>query len=414
MVRTRFAPSPTGIPHVGNIRTALFCYFFTRANNGVFILRIEDTDQARKVDGAVEKIQESLRWLGIKWDEYIVQSEHLSDYKKYAEELVQKGIAKHEDGAIRFLVPKDGTTSWVDKVGNKKIEFKNNEVEDFIILKKDGFPTYHLANVIDDHKERITHVIRGEDWVPSTPKHILLYKAFEWELPEFVHVPNVLATDGKKLSKRKGAKSVLDFKEEGFLSEALLNYLALLGWSPKNDKEILTEDQIISEFSLEKINISPAIFDLVKLEWMNGAYLREKLSLGELKSRILDFYKNDKEVSSFVRSTKNLDTIIELAKTRMKTLKDFKDLVLEPKEEFKFSSEQKEQIKELINHLKKVSDWEKDEILNSLKDFKEKSGASFKTIYFFITGKEKGLPMAETMEIFGKEKVLEDLKKRIK
>jgi glutamyl/glutaminyl-tRNA synthetase len=242
MVKVRFAPSPTGIPHVGNIRTALFDYFFAKNQNGKFILRLEDTDQSRKVEGAVEAIKESLSWLGAEWDEFVTQSERLSEYKKYAEELVKKGFATLENGAVRFIVEKSpGKISWEDAVGRKKVEYDSKDVEDFIILKADGFPTYHLANVVDDHLMEITHVIRGEDWIPSTPKHILLYNALGWDTPVFAHVPNVMGVDGKKLSKRRGAKSALDFKKEGFLPEALLNYLMLLGWSPKNDQEILTK-----------------------------------------------------------------------------------------------------------------------------------------------------------------------------
>ncbi|MEX2013025.1 MAG: glutamate--tRNA ligase family protein [Candidatus Levyibacteriota bacterium] len=323
MVTVRFAPSPTGVPHIGNIRTALFNYFFAKSKGGKFILRIEDTDQARIVEGAVGAIEESLKWLGVNWDEEIVQSALLSEYKKYAQELVSKNLAKEEEGgAIRFMVPKEGKTSWTDKVGNKTIEFENKDIEDFIILKSDGFPTYHLANIIDDHKEAITHVIRGEDWISSTPKHILLYKAFGWETPEFVHVPNILGPDKSKLSKRRGAKSVLDFKKEGFLPEALLNYLMLLGWSPKNDREILSKEEIIKEFSLENINVSPAVFDQRKLEWMDGEYIR-KLSVSDLKSKI----KSQKSKVQF-ESEKLFDEFVKLAQTRMKTLLDFDVLVL--------------------------------------------------------------------------------------
>ncbi|MDO8269708.1 MAG: glutamate--tRNA ligase family protein, partial [Candidatus Levybacteria bacterium] len=266
MVKVRFAPSPTGIPHVGNIRTALFDYFFAKANQGSFMLRLEDTDQARKVEGAEEAIKESLLWLGASWDEFVVQSERLAEYKKYAHELVERGIAREENGAIRFIVQKDvASISWTDAVGDKTITYETQNVEDFIILKADGYPTYHLANVVDDHLMGITHVIRGEDWIPSTPKHLLLYQAFGWETPVFAHVPNVLGTDGKKLSKRRGAKSVLDFKKEGYLPEALLNYLMLLGWSPKDDREILEKSDIEREFSLNNVNVSPSIFDERKL-----------------------------------------------------------------------------------------------------------------------------------------------------
>ncbi|MBI4092210.1 MAG: glutamate--tRNA ligase [Candidatus Levybacteria bacterium] len=270
-VKVRFAPSPTGVPHVGNIRTALFNYFFAKATGGKFILRIEDTDQARKVEGAVRAIEESLSWLGVKWDKKTVQSMNLKAYTEAANVLISIGAADRENGAVRFKVPKEGSTFWVDAVGEKKIEFNNSEIEDFIILKSDGYPTYHLANVVDDHAQSISHVIRGEDWIPSTPKHILMYKAFGWEdkIPVFAHVPNVLGADGKKLSKRRGAKSVIDLKNEGFLPDALLNYLMLLGWSPKNDREILSREEIEKEFKLENINSSPAIFDEIKLLLIN-------------------------------------------------------------------------------------------------------------------------------------------------
>ena len=273
-IKVRFAPSPTGILHVGGIRTALFNYFFARSKQGEFVLRNEDTDQARKVEGSVEATLESLKWLGADWDDFVTQSERLDEYRNYANQLLEKGHAREEEGAVRFITPKEGTTKWHDLIGDKDISFENSDIEDFIILKKDGYPTYHLANVIDDHLMGISHVIRGEDWIPSAPKHLMLYEAFGWIPPQFAHVPNVMGTDGKKLSKRRGAKSVLDFKNEGYLSEALLNYLMLLGWSPKNDREVLSRDEIEKEFSLERVNSAPAIFDERKLLWMNGEYIR--------------------------------------------------------------------------------------------------------------------------------------------
>ncbi len=202
-VRVRFAPSPTGTLHVGGIRTALFNYFFAKSQGGTFILRNEDTDKARKVEGSLEATEESLRWLNVSWDGLVTQSERLEHYKKYALQLVSEDKAKEEGGAVRFIVPKNGKTEWTDAVGNKKISFENKDIEDFIILKKDGFPTYHLANVVDDHLMGISHVIRGDDWIPSTPKHIMLYEAFVWTPPIFAHVPNILGTDGKKLSKSR-------------------------------------------------------------------------------------------------------------------------------------------------------------------------------------------------------------------
>ncbi len=398
MVRVRFAPSPTGIPHIGNIRTALFNYFFAKSQGGKFILRIEDTDQARKVEGAVEAIKESLKWLGINWDGDIIhQSENLDTYKKVAQDLVSKGLAKEEDGAVRFITPEEGKTSWVDKVGNKTIEFENKDIENFIILKSDGFPTYHLANVIDDNKQEITHVIRGEDWISSTPKHIMLYKALGFDLPEFVHVPNILGADRSKLSKRRGAKSVLDFKKEGFLPEALLNYLMLLGWSPKDDREILGKDEIVEEFSLEKLHVAPATFDQKKLEWMNGEYIRRAKS-EELRAKILE-----------ISDMENVDDkFLELAKTRMKTLLDFEILVMPLIQgpTLQLSVEEKEIAKKLKSKLSALSNFDKDSILAALKEVMQEENAKMQTIYKIFIGRENGLPLPESLEILGKEKTL--------
>lgn len=398
-MRVRFAPSPTGIPHVGNIRTALFDYFAALSQKGEFILRIEDTDQARKVEGAVDAIKESLEWLGAQWDEFITQSERLEEYKKYAEELVEKGMARMDDGAIRFVVSHGDTKiSWVDAIGNKTIEFESSAVEDFIILKKDGYPTYHLANVVDDHLMDITHVIRGEDWIPSTPKHILLYKAFNWNIPVFAHVPNVLGEDGKKLSKRKGAKSVLDFKTDGYLPEALLNYLMLLGWSPKNDQEILTKEEIVKEFSLEKVNSAPATFNTKKLDWMNGEYIRG-LSNEELEKRVKEFDPSINELDDSL-----VAKLVEPAKSRMKLLADFKALVTP------FISEAptppnpvKEELSVVLGEL---ANWNKDTLIEYLKKFTTDRGVRFPDLYVAIIGEKQGLPLADVFEILGKEKTL--------
>ena len=400
-VKVRFAPSPTGIPHVGNIRTALFDYFFAKAKSGTFILRIEDTDQARKVEGAEEAIKESLNWLGAVWDEYSIQSERLGEYKKLAEDLVSKGLAHAEDGAIRFIVPQESKKiSWIDAIGNKEVSFESQDVDDFIILKADGYPTYHLANVIDDHNMEITHVIRGEDWIPSTPKHILLYQAFGWKIPVFAHVPNVLGTDGKKLSKRRGAKSVLDFKKEGFLPEALLNYLMLLGWSPKDDREILSREEIIKSFSLEHINSAPATFDETKLLWMNGMYIRQ-LSNEELRDKLIEFEPSlKKEIPEDL-----FLGFVEIAKTRMRTLTEFKDLVLPYMQKDK--TEGNDLLGILSSRIKNISDWKKEVIGEELKQGLAEQNLRFPDLYKILTGEKQGLPLAEVFEILGKEKTLE-------
>lgn len=401
-VKVRFAPSPTGILHVGGIRTALFNYFFAKSQNGVFLLRNEDTDQARIVKGSLEATLESLRWLGVEWSELVTQSERLTHYREYAQQLISKSLAHEEDGAIRFITPEKGTTSWLDAIGNKEISFENQNIEDFIILKKDGFPTYHLANVVDDHLMEITHVIRGEDWIPSTPKHLLLYKAFGWKAPVFAHVPNVLGNDGKKLSKRKGAKSVLDFKKDGYLPEALLNYLMLLGWSPKNDREILSKVEIEKEFSLDKINVAPAIFDKGKLLWMNGEYIRQ-LSPGELAARIKAY---DSTVSEGVSETDFMKYVIS-AQTRIKTLADFKSLIV------LFVNPTKPESRLLKNYaieLEKVSEWKSGMISGATISFMQRENIKYPQIYQELIGLKQGLPLGDVFEILGKEKTLKLLK----
>ena len=400
-IRVRFAPSPTGILHVGGIRTALFNYFFARSQGGKFILRNEDTDQARKVEGSLEATLESLKWLGIEWDELVTQSERLTLYKQYAFELIEKGMAKEEEGAIRFITPKEGITVWNDSIGGKEISFENKNIEDFIILKKDGFPTYHLANVIDDHLMEITHVIRGEDWIPSAPKHIMLYNAFGWQTPQFAHVPNVLGTDGKKLSKRRGAKSVLDFRNEGILSEALLNYLMLLGWSPKGDREILSKEEIEKEFTLEKVNVAPSIFDERKLMWMNGEYIR-KTRNSDLKSLLLDFEPALKEYDQTL-----LEQLIEPAKTRMKTIVDFKNFVIP------FLKPEKKEDKILVDMalaLEQVAEWNSQNILDCLVNFMKSNNLRYPQIYEALIGQKQGLPLGEVFQILGKEETLKRLK----
>jgi glutamyl-tRNA synthetase len=407
MTRVRFAPSPTGILHVGGIRTALFNYFFAKSQNGNFILRNEDTDQARKVEGSLEATLDSLKWLGVEWDDLVTQSERLLHYSSYAHELVEKGMAREEDGAIRFITPKEGVTSWTDAIGNKEISFENKNIEDFIILKKDGFPTYHLANVIDDHLMEITHVIRGEDWIPSAPKHIMLYNAFDWEVPFFAHVPNVLGTDGKKLSKRRGARSVLDFKSEGYLPQALLNYLMLLGWSPKNDRELLSKEEISQEFSLANINSAPAVFDEKKLSWMNGEYIRQ-LSEDQLIECLEVF---DSEFITQLRNM-NLLGLIAIAQTRVRTLKEFKvaiEQMIIPNES-SLKEENNDLRKKVYDSLDALTTWDKQTILDMFMEDFLKKGIKFPSIYKAIYGVDRGLPIADTFELLGKEKTLQLLK----
>ena len=286
-IRTRFAPSPTGYMHIGNLRTALYAYLFAKSQGGDFILRIEDTDRARYVPDAVEFIERTLSAAKIIPDEGphhggnfapYVQSERMDIYKKYAEQLVADGHAYYEDGAIRQKMPRVGETTFFD-VLHGNITIANNELEDQVLLKSDGMPTYNFANVIDDHLMEVSHIIRGTEFITSTPKHVLLYEFFGWELPTFIHLAPVMgkADDGtvSKLSKRHGATSFNDLIEAGYLPEAITNYVALLGWSPKNScQEIFSMDELIKNFSLDGLSKSPAVFDYAKLDWMNGEYFK--------------------------------------------------------------------------------------------------------------------------------------------
>jgi glutamyl-tRNA synthetase len=367
-VRVRFAPSPTGAPHIGNIRTALFDYLWARHTGGKFILRIEDTDQAREVENGLELILESLRFLGLDWDEGpdvggaygpYEQSKRLHIYKAHAEQLIAKGAAyycycsearleqmRKEQQArgeqtrydyhcryltpeqraeyektgtpkvIRLAVPREGKTTLHDFI-HGDLTIANKDVDDQVLLKADGFPTYHLAVVVDDHLMKISHVMRGDDWIPSFPKHVLLYQAFGWEIPPHGHLPNVLGADKKKLSKRHGATSVLQFRDQGYLPEALFNFLARLGWSLDDKSELFTRQQLIDVFTLDRIEHAPAVFDPAKLDWMNGYYIRQ-LSDDELVQRMLPFF----ERANIQTDPATLRALVPLIKERMKKLTD--------------------------------------------------------------------------------------------
>lgn len=423
VVRVRIAPSPTGIPHIGNTRTALFNFLFARHNKGKFILRIEDTDRVRYVSGSEKAICEILEWLGLLWDEKYVQSGRLDIYREHADKLLKNDMAYKDEGAIRFRMPKEGKTSWADEVGKKTISFENKTQEDFVILKSDGFPTYNFANVVDDHLMEITHVIRGDEFISSTPKHIQLYKAFDWKPPVFAHLPVILGPDRQKLSKRHGAESVLYYRGEGYLKEALLNFMALLGWNPGGDREILSLSKMIQLFDLKDVNTASPVFDIKKLGWMNGHYIRQ-LPAEKLKSKI----KNHKQSSSSTKSKSQIkiqnfneklpDRLVELAQTRMRTLNDFYDLVIpwfEPVNR-EFTDREKEIARVLMGNLERLNSWRtKDihlKIFNSIAWLRitKKINVGFKDIYKILINDDQGLPIAEMLEILGKEKALKRLK----
>lgn len=402
IVRTRFAPSPTGLMHIGGVRTALYAFLVAKKNNGIFYLRIEDTDRTRFVPEATANIVDNLKWLGLNFEGPVIQSERQELYKKYAKELIDKGFAYEKEGAVWFKIPKEGKIVYTDLIGRRKVEFDNSVQKDFVILKSDGFPTYHLAHVVDDHLMGINPVIRAEEWMSSIPKHILLFKAFGWEVPQYAHLPLILGTDRSKLSKRHGAKSVSEFRQSGFLPEAILNYMALLGWTPSSGKEVLTLDQMVKDFDLKDVHIAPAVFDISKLEWMNGVYIRS-LSNNDLLDRLLNF---DETLKSYDKNL--LDKFVELAKTRMKTLKDFKDYVhpFMEKEELELNEKEKGERKELRERLEDVKEWSKDKLIDVLKKFVSDKGLRFPDLYKIIIGKKQGLPIADTFEILGKGRTL--------
>ncbi|HYM64958.1 MAG TPA: glutamate--tRNA ligase family protein [Candidatus Sulfotelmatobacter sp.] len=413
MIKVRFAPSPTGIPHIGGTRTALFNFLFAKSQKGEFFLRIEDTDQKRLVKESEKAILEILKWLEIEpTGETIYQSKRLKIYKEYVDELLEKKLAYEKEGAIWVNVSDDKTFSWTDLVGNKKISFNGKDVEDFVILKSDGFPTYHLANVVDDHLTGITHVLRGEEWTSSTPKHLYLYENFGWNPPFFAHLPVILGTDKTKLSKRHGAKSVLDYKEEGYVKEALLNYMALLGWNPGGDKEQMSMSQMEKIFDVKDINTANPIFDIRKLEWLNGVWIRS-LDDTDLENRIKEFYKNDSFVLQFLEKNKTTKgIIIQAAKSRMRTLLDFKNLISNDSEE-KYSKDDKKMANELLDFLLEnlgKDDWQDEKFLAALKNFSKEKNIPFKKIYFLLTKKEQGLGLLELNRIYKKDFFIDNLR----
>ena len=273
-VRVRMAPSPTGFLHIGGVRTFLFNWLFARHHGGEFRLRIENTDTSREVAEAVDQIQDSLRWLGLDWDGPVTfQLDRLDDCREVAQLLVAEGKAYEDGGAIRFRMPNDGVTAW-DDVVRGRVEFPNQKLEDVVLVRGDGRPTYNFASPLEDVWDGITHVIRAEDHISNTPKQINIILAVGAELPVYAHVPNVNGQDGKKLSKRHGATGVDEFRKAGYLPDALVNFLALLGWAPDGETTIMSREELIERFLLDHVTSSPAQFDYAKLDWMNGVYIR--------------------------------------------------------------------------------------------------------------------------------------------
>ncbi len=472
-VRVRFAPSPTGYPHVGNIRTALFNWLFARRYKGSFIVRIEDTDVTRKVEGAEKGILDSLRWLSLDWDEGpdvggdygpYYQSQRLKLYKDVAEKLVKQGDAyycycsperleamraeqvkrkqppgydrhcreltpeeraqKEAEGivpVVRFKVPLEGRTRFKDLIYGDVV-FENSLLDDFVLLKSDGYPTYHLANVVDDHAMKISHVIRAEEWVSSTPRHLLLYEKLGLEPPEFVHHPMILGPDRAKLSKRHGSVSILDYRDQGYLSQTMFNFLALIGWSLDDKTEIIPRQALVDNFSLERIGKTGAIFNRDKLDWMNGVYIRS-LSPEEFFDAAQPYLMSDIAAGeAFIEDEDYVRKVLPLVQERAKTLLEVVELT-----KFFFADELEYKAQELIG---KKMDAEStvralkaaQEKLQPLKAFDAdsleallrplapelglKTGQLFGVLRVAVTGQTAAPPLFETMAVLGKERSL--------
>jgi glutamyl-tRNA synthetase len=289
-VRVRMAPSPTGFLHIGSVRTFLFNWLFARSQGGESLLRIENTDTGREVAEATEQIQRSLSWLGIDWDGDVrFQLDRMEDAQRLARRLVDEGKAYEDEGAIRFRMPDEGTTGW-DDVIRGRIEVENENLDDLVILRADGRPTYNFASPVDDMLDEITHVVRGQDHISNTPKQIQILRALGAEPPVYAHAPDVLGPDGKKFSKRHGAQSVEDFREQGYLPETLINFLARLGWAYDDKTEVFSRDDLLRLFRLDRVSASPAVFDYEKLAWLNGVHLRN-LPPEEYADRVITYLR---------------------------------------------------------------------------------------------------------------------------
>jgi len=482
-VRVRFPPSPTGEPHVGNLRTALFNWLFARHHGGAFVLRIEDTDRERLVPGAVEAIMDALLWLGLEWDEGpdprdpsrdvgpygpYVQSRRLDIYQREARRLVEAGHAYHcycpperlervrreqmarrepprydrrcrdlSEGerremesqgirpVVRFRTPLTGETTFRDLVRGE-ITVRNDTLDDFVLLKSDGYPVYHLASVVDDHYMRISHVLRGEEWIPSTPRHVLLYDAFGWEPPRFAHLPMILGPDRAKLSKRHGDMSVRELRERGYLPEALFNFLGLLGWSLDDHTEVIDRETFVRHFDLDRVSPSPAIFNLEKLDWMNGVYIRS-LPPEELARRLLPYFQR-----RFGRVDEGLLLrAVPLLQERIRTLVEATEMAA-----FLFEEEVQPSLDDLLGkrfagapqeaaralaaaleRLRGLGEWTAEALEGVLRplaaDLGLKTGDLFMLLRVAATGRTVTPPLFQSLELLGRERTLARLEAAI-
>ncbi len=465
MVRVRFAPSPTGKLHVGGARTALYNYMFARHEGGKFLLRIEDTDRERSREEFVRDILEGLRWLGIQWDEDVVyQSQNQERHRHLARKLLEEGkayldrytadewqqvrekylagirdqaqkkqmerqlildpprefrhILERDTGAIRIKVPDEGNIEFEDLIRGK-ISYPASHISDIVILRSDGSPTYNFAVVVDDALMNITHVIRGDDHIPNTPKQIVIYRALGFPVPEFAHLPMILGPDKKKLSKRHGAASVLEYRDMGILPEALFNFLALLGWAPYPDREVVPPDEMIRLFDIRKVNRNPAVFDSDKLLWINSQYIKAK-SEEELAELMKPFVPQE------VYSREGAILAARLLKDRVKTLKDFweygdyaftDEFVIEENAYRKHFSgpEVFQRLRILLEEFRKIEEWKEETIEKVLRDTAERLGVKaarlIHPVRIAVSGKKVGPSLFFMLEVLGKDRVIRRIEK---
>jgi glutamyl-tRNA synthetase len=475
-VRTRYAPSPTGEPHLGNIRTALFDWLLARHYAGQFILRIEDTDQARYVEGGIETQMEALRWLGLEWDEGpdvggphtpYIQSQRRDLYQQHAEQLIGgdnaylcycsperldevrkqqqarkepprydrhcRDLSSEEREAtaasgmrpvVRFKTPLAGETVTHD-VLRGSVTFQNDTLDDFVLLKSDGFPTYHLASIVDDHLMEITHVLRGEEWLSSAPRHVLVYQAFGWEPPLFAHLSRVLGPDRGKLSKRHGAHAALEYREQGYLPDAIINFMALLGWSLDDHTDIIDGETLIKHFDLDRVLTNPAMFNAEKLTWMNGVYIRE-MSIEALTDAVQPFLE---KVLGRSPDRSLLLRIVPLVRERIKLLSEIVDMAdfffVDGSLEYavdtllgkRFASQPTlaaEALRKVLDSLEPLSEWQHETLEAAIRPLADemglKTGDLFGLIRVAATGKSATPPLFETLAILGRERTLARLR----
>ena len=407
-IRARFAPSPTGYLHVGGARTALFNWLFARHEGGEFRLRIENTDVSREVAEAVDQIQGTLSWLGLDWDgEVTFQLDRMDHAQEVARRLVDEGKAYEDEGAIRFRMPDEGTTAWEDIVLGR-IEYPNEKLEDLVLVRSDGRPTYNFVSPLEDALDEITHVIRGQDHVSNTPKQLRILEAIGAEIPVYAHVPLLNGPDGRKLSKRHGAITVEDFRAQGYLPEALVNYLALLGWSYDDHTEIMSRDELVERFTLERVGTSPATFDYKKLEWLNGMYLRA-LPPHEYADRLVAYLREQ----GYEWDEQLIRRAAPLVQEKIATLGEFPAFAgflfarVEPDQEALGDGPM---LPAAVERLAEVEPFEAEQIEAALRELAERHGLkpreAFQPIRLALTGSSVSPGLFESLELLGKDESL--------